>query len=79
MGSIDKNLKELCMSEYQPGDYNRAGYLSFMFCMAFTMTFFVYIAFFHPGVDLKELKIPEAVKEKAVEPPTAETPAAPAQ
>lgn len=67
------------MSAYQPGDYNRAGYLSFMFCMAFTMIFFVYIAFFHPGVDLKELKIPDAVKETAVEPPTAETPAAPAQ
>lgn len=84
MGSINRILKEMCMSEYQPGDYNRAGYLSFMFCMAFTMIFFVYIAFFHPGVDLKELKIPDAVKETVgekptVEPPTAETPAAPAQ
>ncbi len=45
------------MSEVQLGDYNRAGYLAFMFCMAFTMIFFVYIAFIHPGVDLKELEV----------------------
>lgn len=45
------------MSEVQLGDYNRAGYLAFMFCMAITMVFFIYIAFIHPGVDLKELEV----------------------
>jgi len=44
-------------SEVQLGDYNRAGYLAFMFCMAITLVFFVYIAFIHPGVDLKELEV----------------------
>jgi hypothetical protein len=67
------------MSEYRLGDYNRAGYIAFMFCMAFTMTFFIYLSFFHPGVDLKEIKMPETLKEKAVEPAPAEAPAAPAQ
>jgi hypothetical protein len=66
------------MSEYQIGDYNRAGYLAFLFCMAFTIVFFIYIAFIHPGVDLKEIQIPETQKEAPVAPAAAETPA-PAQ
>lgn len=66
------------MSEYRLGDYNRAGYLAFMFCMAFTMVFFVYIAFIHPGVDLQEIKKIESSKEAPVAPPAAET-SAPAQ
>ncbi len=66
------------MSEYRIGDYNRAGYLAFMFCMVFTMVFFIYIAFIHPGVDLKEIQIPEAQKEAPVAPTAAET-SAPAQ
>lgn len=45
------------VQEVQMGDYNRSGYLAFMFCMAFTIIFFVYIAFIHPGVDLKELEV----------------------
>ncbi len=67
------------MSEYRSGDYNRGGYLAFMFCMAFTIVFFIYIAFIHPGVDLKEIKVIEAeTKEAPVAPAAAETPA-PAQ
>ena len=66
------------MSEYQLGDYNRGGYIAFMFSMAFTIVFFIYIAFIHPGVDLKELKIPETQKEAPVAPPAAE-PASPVQ
>lgn len=50
------------MSEYQLGDYNRGGMLAFMFSMVFTTAFFIYIAFIHPGVDLKEVQVPE-VKE----------------
>lgn len=56
------------MSEAQSqnmGDYNRGGYMAFMFCMAVTMIFFVYIAFIHPGVDLKELEVQAAQKEAA--------------
>lgn len=53
------------MSEVQLGDYNRAGYMAFMFCMVVTMVFFVYIAFIHPGVDLKELEVQVQKKEAA--------------
>ena len=42
--------------------YNRGGFMAFLFSMVFSLSFFVYIAFIHPGVDLKE--VPEsAVKE----------------
>lgn len=51
-------------SEIQMGDYNRGGYIAFMLSMAVTMLFFVYIAFLHPGVDLKELDVEN--KEAAV-------------
>lgn len=54
------------MSEVQLGDYNRGGYIAFMFCMAVTMIFFVYIAFIHPGVDLKEIEAQVQQKEAAV-------------
>lgn len=54
------------MSEVQLGDYNRGGYIAFMFCMAVTMIFFVYIAFIHPGVDLKEIETQVQKKEAAV-------------
>jgi hypothetical protein len=46
--------------------------------MAFTIVFFIYIAFIHPGVDLKEIKVPEIQKEAPVAPAAAE-PASPAQ
>lgn len=38
--------------------YNRGGFLAFLFSMAFSLSFFVYISFIHPGVDLKE--VPES-------------------
>lgn len=38
--------------------YNRGGFLAFIFSMAFSLSFFVYISFIHPGVDLKE--VPES-------------------
>lgn len=50
------------MSDYNPADYNKGGFNAFMFSMAVTILFFIYISFLHPGVDLKE--IPE---EKPVE------------
>ncbi|MCB9072548.1 MAG: hypothetical protein H6623_02925 [Bdellovibrionaceae bacterium] len=53
------------MSEVNLADYNRAGYLAFMFSMAATMAFFVYIAFIHPGVNLDEISVDK--KEAVVE------------
>ncbi len=41
--------------------YNRGGFLAFLFSMAFSLSFFVYISFIHPGVDLKE--VPESAVE----------------
>jgi uncharacterized membrane protein len=67
------------MSDYRIGDYNRGGYIAFMFSMAFTIVFFIYIAFIHPGVDLKEIKQLET-KETQVAPTTpAATEAVPAK
>lgn len=42
--------------EYQYGDYNRGGMYAFSFSMIVTLAFFVYVAFIHSGVDLKELQ-----------------------
>ena len=60
------------MSEYDPGDYNRSGMNAFIFSMVSTMAFFLYVAFVHNGVDLKE--IPQEKVEKAAE-ATTESPA----
>jgi mono/diheme cytochrome c family protein len=38
--------------------YNRGGFIAFIFSMVFSLVFFVYISFVHPGVDLKE--VPES-------------------
>jgi mono/diheme cytochrome c family protein len=35
--------------------YNKGGLVAFVFSMVFCFVFFVYIAFVHPGVDLKEV------------------------
>jgi hypothetical protein len=43
------------MSTYNYGDYNRGGMLAFSFSMVITLTFFVYVAFIHSGVDLNEI------------------------
>lgn len=39
----------------QKDSYNRGGYIAFLFSMVFSLSFFVYIVFVHPGVDLKEV------------------------
>lgn len=50
------------MSSYEIGDYNKGGFQAFVGTMVVTLVFFIYIAFIHPGVDLKEL---EAAKDAA--------------
>lgn len=40
-------------------DYNRGGFIAFIFTMVFVVCFFIYLIFIHPGVDLDE-KIQEA-------------------
>lgn len=68
------------MGKYNRGDYNSGGMKAFVFAMVFTCAFFIYIAFFHPGVDLKEIpqdKAPEAAAAaEAPTPAPAATPAA---
>ena len=39
----------------QNDNYNRGGFIAFLFSMAFSLAFFVYIALIHPGVNLKEV------------------------
>ncbi len=39
----------------QNNDYNRGGYIAFLFSMAFSLAFFIYVTVVHPGIDLKEL------------------------
>lgn len=39
----------------QNDSYNRGGYIAFLFSMAFSLGFFIYIVGVHPGVDLKEV------------------------
>ena len=41
--------------------YNRGGFIAFIFSMAFSIIFFIYIAVIHPGVDLKEVPTEGAV------------------
>ena len=42
--------------DYEYGDYNRGGMLAFAFSMVTTLVFFIYVAFIHSGVDLKEME-----------------------
>lgn len=42
-------------------DYNKGGMIAFAFSMVVTLVFFVYVAFFSGGVDLKEVAPPSAV------------------
>lgn len=53
--------------DYQLGDYNRGGMIAFAFSMAITLVFFVYVAFIHKGVDLKEIQPEQPAAEKTVE------------
>ena len=39
----------------QNDHYNRGGYYAFLFSMIFSLGFFVYMTFMHPGIDLKEV------------------------
>lgn len=52
---------------YDYGDYNRGGMLAFSFSMVATLVFFVYVAFIHSGVDLKELEQSQPKAEKTQE------------
>lgn len=38
-------------------NYNRGGFLAFMFCMVASTVFFIYISFIHPGIHLDKPKI----------------------
>jgi len=42
-------------------EYNRSGFITFIFTMAFVLVFFIYLVVIHPGVDLDE-----KVKEVAI-------------
>jgi mono/diheme cytochrome c family protein len=35
--------------------YNRGGFIAFLFSMIFSLAFFAYIGFVHPGINLKEV------------------------
>ncbi len=39
----------------QNDSYNRGGYIAFLFSMAFSLAFFVYVTVIHPGINLKEV------------------------
>jgi len=50
--------------------YNRGGMIAFLFSFIFVLCFFVYIAFFHPGVDLKEnIQVANSLKGTLAEAP----------
>src|SRR5689334_22048157 len=50
----------------QNDSYNRGGYLAFLFSMVFSLGFFVYVTFFHQGIDLKEVPEVTAGAEQTV-------------
>ena len=43
-------------SGYSSGDYNKSGFFIFVFSFCFSILFFIYLGYFHEGVDLKEIK-----------------------
>ena len=43
-------------SGYNAGDYNKSGFFIFVFSFGFSVLFFIYLGYFHEGVDLKEIK-----------------------
>lgn len=43
-------------------DYNKGGFIAFIFSIVFCCAFFIYIAFMHPGIDLNELEEQAAAK-----------------
>lgn len=47
-------------------DYNRSGFITFIFTMVFVLSFFVYLVAIHPGVDMGEkVREVEATKVEA--------------
>ncbi|MEY4616762.1 MAG: hypothetical protein RJB66_1722 [Pseudomonadota bacterium] len=48
-------------------DYNRGGFITFIFTMVFVLSFFVYLVTIHPGVDMGE-KVREIEATKAEAP-----------
>ena len=60
---------------FHQDDYNKSGMIAFVFSMAFTLVFFIIISFFHPGVNLHEVK--EEVKAVAAAAPAAKVDEAP--
>lgn len=56
-------------------EHNRAGLVAFLFSVGFCLVFFIYIAYIHPGVDLKEVaNEPVAEVSGAVDVATIEKP-----
>ena len=47
----------------QNDSYNRGGYIAFLFSMAFSLAFFVYVTLVHPGINLKEVAEPAPAAE----------------
>jgi mono/diheme cytochrome c family protein len=50
----------------QNDTYNRGGYIAFLFSMTFSLAFFVYISFQHPGVKLNEAKPKDVAVEQSL-------------
>lgn len=48
----------------QNDSYNRGGYIAFLFSIIFSLGFFVYVTFMHPGVNLKEVPETAAAPEQ---------------
>lgn len=61
---------------YDYGDYNRGGMWAFAFSMLVTLIFFIYVAFIHSGVDLKEMEqdVPKTEKSTDLDKHKQETP-----
>lgn len=62
LNTIVSTHREFLMAENNQ-DYNRGGFITFIFTMVFVLSFFVYLVLIHPGVDMGE-KVMEAVKEQ---------------
>lgn len=52
--------------DHSQDTYNKGGFYAFLFSMGFSLLFFVYIAFVHPGVDLKEIPESELQAEQTL-------------
>lgn len=50
----------------QNDSYNRGGFIAFVFSMVFSILFFVYVTFMHPGINLKEVPEPTPGAEQTL-------------